>query len=132
MSDNQTIPPLDSLDEFTQGYFEGLFFTEDGPEEDGGSIGEKTYSEFAPATVKAMIEDCAAFQRVNAAALSKAYERHDYTERQAGIDFWLSRNDHGAGFFDRGLNDLQDACGWRTAFPEVNLYVSDAGQVCHG
>ena len=25
---------------------------------------------------------------------------------QAGQDFWLTRNGHGVGFWDRGLNDL--------------------------
>jgi hypothetical protein len=30
------------------------------------------------------------------------------TEEQIGHDFWLSRNGHGAGFFDRGLGEIGD------------------------
>jgi hypothetical protein len=29
-----------------------------------------------------------------------------YDDAQAGHDFWLTRNRHGAGFWDRGLGDL--------------------------
>lgn len=64
-------------------------------------------------TLRAMIKDCAAFQAANAVSSS-----------QAGHDFWLSRNGHGTGFWDRGLgaegDRLTDAAH---AFGEVNLYV---------
>lgn len=49
---------------------------------------------------------------------------------QAGHDFWLTRNGHGAGFWDRGLGKLGDAL---TAAAEScgtsDLYVGDDGQV---
>ena len=32
----------------------------------------------------------------------------ELTEEQIGHDFWLSRNGHGAGFFDRGLGEIGD------------------------
>jgi hypothetical protein len=51
-------------------------------------------------------------------------------DAQIGHDFWLTRNHHGAGFWDRGLGDvgqqLTDACA---AFPEVDLYVGDDGKI---
>ena len=44
----------------------------------------------------------------------------------AGHDFWLTRNGHGAGFWDRGLGEagkkLTDAAH---AFGECNLYLGD-------
>lgn len=128
----QNPEPPDSLDEFTQGYYDGLFFTEDGPEDDGGSIGEKTYYDFAPELHARIKADCADFQRENAELLALAYKLSDYDAKQAGIDFWLSRNGHGAGFFDRKLDGLQSACGFRTKFPEFDLYIGDDGQVYHG
>jgi len=52
------------------------------------------------------------------------------TEGQFGHDFWLTRNGHGAGFWDRGLGKLGDkltylckACG------ESDCYIGDDGKV---
>jgi len=48
------------------------------------------------------------------------------TDDQIGHDFWLTRNGHGAGFWDRGLGDQGDiltkAC---SQYGEVFLYVGD-------
>jgi hypothetical protein len=33
---------------------------------------------------------------------------NELSEEQIGHDFWLSRNGHGAGFFDRGLGEIGD------------------------
>jgi len=52
--------------------------------------------------------DCAAFERDNATLLSDAYAYYDYIAEQAGHDFWLTRNGHGAGFWDRGLGNIGD------------------------
>lgn len=53
-----------------------------------------------------------------------------YDDGSVGHDFWLSRNGHGAGFFDRGNEDvwdeLQDAA---KKFKEVDLYLGDDGKI---
>lgn len=47
-------------------------------------------------------QDCAAF-------LAKAGKLPDtLTPESLGHDFWLTRNHHGAGFWDRGLGELGD------------------------
>jgi hypothetical protein len=50
--------------------------------------------------------------------------------QQVGHDFWLTRNRHGAGFWDRGLGELGDRL---TAAAHVygssDLYVGDDGKV---
>ena len=51
-------------------------------------------------TVDEMRADCADFYDANADDLA------DMTPEQAGHDFWLTRNGHGAGFWDRGLGEL--------------------------
>lgn len=54
-------------------------------------------------TLKQMAQDCAEFQRQHAADLAQ-YDlggREWSAAQQGGHDFWLSRNGHGAGFFDR-------------------------------
>lgn len=84
-------------------------------------------SDIDPDTREKMRKDCEAFMDANADDLASL------TSEQAGVDFWLTRNGHGAGFWDRGLEDVGDrltaACGWRTEFPEVNLYIGDDGKI---
>lgn len=58
-------------------------------------------------------------------------EESNLTDEQIGHDFWLTRNRHGAGFWDRGLSKslgekLTKICH---EFGEVNLYVGDDGKI---
>lgn len=47
---------------------------------------------------------------------------------QAGHDFWLTRNRHGAGFWDRDLGDIGQALSDAAHdFGEQTLYVGDDG-----
>lgn len=49
---------------------------------------------------------------------------------QVGHDFWLTRNHHGAGFWDRGLGEVGQ---WLTdmahPYGDASLYVGDDGSV---
>jgi hypothetical protein len=73
-----------------------------------------------PETLAKIEADCQAFQR--------DYE-HDISGnvKRAGHDFWLTRNHHGAGFWD---GDWPEESGDRLtaashAFGNVDLYVGD-------
>lgn len=47
-----------------------------------------------------------------------------------GHDFWLTRNGHGAGFWDRGLGDLGlQLSDMARAYGSSDLYVGDDGRV---
>lgn len=49
---------------------------------------------------------------------------------QIGHDYWLTRNHHGAGFWDRGLGDVGDQLTKLAhADGDPHLYVGDDGQV---
>ena len=67
-----------------------------------------------------MLADCQAFYEANANDLA------DMDAEQAGHDFWLTRNHHGTGFWDRGLGALgqrlTDAC---QPYGDCDLYVGD-------
>jgi hypothetical protein len=67
-----------------------------------------------------MRRDCIDFVESNRSLLIDS----DLTADQIGHDFWLTRNHHGAGFWDRGLGEigklLTEACH---RLPEQNLYV---------
>lgn len=68
--------------------------------------------------------DCEAFYEANSADLA------DIDAGQAGHDFWLTRNGHGAGFWDRGLGEVGErltaAC---KPYGSVDLYVGADGEV---
>ena len=49
---------------------------------------------------------------------------------QIGHDFWLTRNHHGAGFWDRGLGERGERLTEHAhAYGEVHAYVGDDGAV---
>jgi hypothetical protein len=58
-----------------------------------------------------------------------------WTAEQLGHDFWLTRNGHGAGFWDRyGGADLREDLGdlltkWAKSFGSSDLYVGDDGKL---
>jgi hypothetical protein len=72
----------------------------------------------------AMRADCAAF--VHAAGP----DLEGLDPGQCGHDFWLTRNGHGAGFWDRGLGALGERLTKAAKeFGSVDLYVNDDGKV---
>ena len=116
-----------NLDEFTKAYIAcALWSSNDESDERGGYPLDKNYSadDIAPEALASMIEDCAAFQRDHAADI-------DGDDIQAGHDFWLTRNRHGAGFWDGGWRAdvgrrLTDAAH---VYGSVDLYVGDDGKI---
>ena len=58
-------------------------------------------------------------------------DEEGYGDEQAGHDFWLTRNGHGAGFWDRGLKNGKKLTDAALAYGSFDLYVGDDGKV-HG
>ena len=84
-----------------------------------------TAESIEPVTLEKMKADCHKFITENDNLLSQVYKTVDgYSS--AGHDFWLTRNGHGAGFWDRGFGYIGDALTDRsTEFKECLLYVGD-------
>jgi hypothetical protein len=64
--------------------------------------------------------------------LSKAQkyiDEDDIDDGQVGHDFWLTRNGHGAGFWDRGGEHDDALAKLCKPFRELNPYVGDDGKV---
>lgn len=94
---------LASLDSFTSAYIECALWSSTECDADG-NMGEPLDSSYGPeditrSTLLEMARDCEAFQRDNADDLA------GLDDSQSGHDFWLTRNGHGAGFWDRGLGE---------------------------
>jgi hypothetical protein len=81
------------LDTFTRAYVEALFWLL--TDESGDSLDYLGLHDLAPEALAEIREDCRAFQRDHADLLAGA----DLS--RAGHDFYLTRNGHGAGFWDR-------------------------------
>lgn len=119
------------LDAFTQGYVEALFFTE----HDQGNAG---FADLAPEALAQIIQDCAKFQASDAYKAVEATNDGSHPDHWAcpgdehgGHDFWLTRNGHGAGFWDGDwpepyATELDKAA---KSFGQVDVYLGDDGKV---
>jgi hypothetical protein len=109
------------LTRMTAAYLECAEWTDCGPD----SEELQDHSGFAPEARAAAEEACADFLSYCEGEDLGDTLRAGWDPEQAGHDFWLSRNGHGAGFFDRGepgANELQ--CAAKT-FGEAYLYLDD-------
>jgi hypothetical protein len=89
---------------FVDGYVTCMLWSSnDNSTDAGGEPLDSNYSaEDIPEDDKKAIEaDCRRFSRAHAALLLQAVNRPGYTSERAGHDFWLTREGHGAGFWDR-------------------------------
>lgn len=126
---------IDKFDPFTLAYIEcALWSTNDESNESGGDPLDENYGpeDIAAETLETMLADCKRFQEENFDDIAAGPDGPDYSNwERAGHDFLLTRNGHGAGFWD---GDWPEEVGERLteaskAFGEVNLYVGDDGLI---
>jgi hypothetical protein len=100
-------PALSDLFAFERGYFTAAFWTTDddaGPGEYANTgRADDHFERLHPDNRREQLRQCEQFQADNAQTLEDAAD--DY---QAGIDFWLTRNRHGAGFWDGDWDHLDE------------------------
>ena len=103
-----------------------IWSTNDESDASGGQPMDRNYdfSDIHEATMARMRADCEAFLNAN---------REDIGDRfaEAGHDFWLTRNRHGAGFWDGDWSKdagerLTQAAHFKSG---VDLYVGDDGMI---
>lgn len=82
--------------------------------------------DLAPETRAAMEADCTAFLAYCAAT---GVTRDDWEDSQLGHDFWLTRNGHGTGFWDRGLPEGKALSDASKTFGSADLYIGDDGLI---
>lgn len=91
---------------------------------------DKVYSvdDFAPETRAQLKDDLDDFIKSNMAII----EANNMSPAQVGHDFWLTRNGHGAGFWDRGLGaDGDELTKASKVYGGMDLYIGDDGLVHH-
>jgi len=117
-------------DAFFDAFIECALWSSTECDEDGnmGSSLDEYYSadDIAPETVAALRKDCEDFWEANYALL----QRTEADDEQNGHDFWLTRNGHGAGFWDRGYGEVgEELSKAAKVYGSVDLVVCD-GKVC--
>ena len=86
-----------------------------------------TLEDLDPKSLKKMIDDCNQFEDKILGSLGD----HEFDWVQVGHDFWLTRNGHGAGFWD---GDHEKELGKELtklahSFREQVLYLGDDGKI---
>ena len=142
-------PARSAFDQFVRGYVDAaLWSSTDNADASGGRPLDDNYTaaDIARASLQSMKRDCARFVKRNRRDLASYCElvvRHGESAscmEFAGHDFWLTRNGHGSGFWDRdGVGEsgapagptglgarLTDAAH---AFGTSDIYVGDDGRL---
>ena len=123
------------MDDFTQAFFvAALWSSNDESDDNGGEPMDRNYGidDFDPKCRAALEAECAAFQRDYAEHIVGCARRCGYSDdAMAGHDFWLTRNDHGAGFWDGDWPEPAATVLTKAskAYGEVDLYIGDDGKV---
>lgn len=121
-------------EQFIASYIEtALWATND---DDGSPLDSAKYAdaELADSTLERFKADCAAFSAKYAAIVAELDDsvlRSFPPDTHIPHDFWLTRNGHGAGFWDGDYPKAQgDALtALAHSFGECDLYVGDDGKV---
>src|SRR5688500_762108 len=108
---------IDDLDEFTRAYIETALWssTDESDPETGGDPMDQNYDldDIAPETLARMVEDCRKFREAYGHLFTDEhclkYGPDFGIDGRAGHDFWLTRNGHGAGFWDGDWSEEADA-----------------------
>ena len=85
------IEPTQTEQIFIDAYFEAVYFTEGGPD---NPLEDPQLSDY---DIRRGTIDCLAFYQANKYLFGDAPNHINH----AGVDFWLTRNGHGTGFWDR-------------------------------
>lgn len=117
---------------FTWAYITALFWTtneEEFPEycyQGEFSISSNDTDRLSGDTLIRIIDDCIKFEE----CAEIMFDATPGDCSQHGHDFALSRNGHGAGFFDRGYGPVGDVLQeLAKSFGEFNLYKGDDGKI---
>jgi hypothetical protein len=112
-----------TVDTITQAYLECALWA-DLSDEDGNPLDEYGISDIAPETLAQAVSDVSSFLAACDSELGKDW-RECWDDEQIGHDFWLTRNRHGAGFWDRDLPYCMSLSNISNSFDELSLYVGD-------
>lgn len=118
------------IDDVLDSYYETAFWTEGDNDfdneiqDDNNKLNNKSISDISDKSKEQSKNDIIEF--IKKAKEIAPEELSTYNEKSLGHNIWLSRNGHGAGFFDDNNDQLQQIA---RDMKSVNMYVGDDGQV---
>ena len=120
--------PPEGFPEFEEGYLEALLWSEARYDEEGESEGnwddDFTVDDFEPESLASHRIEILDFFQAQTEDLTSA-NLSGFSWESLGHDFCLTRNGHGAGYWDRGLGSLGDrlseAC---KPYGEATIYLA--------
>jgi hypothetical protein len=114
--------PTMSLRTFTNAYIEAALWSS--TDDNGEPLDQGNYE---------LSDEARRIMEADAASFYNAYHELWDDDSQAGHDFWLTRNRHGAGFWDGDYPEPQgkQLTNASHKYGEVDLYVGDDGEIYH-
>jgi len=110
--------------DFLDGYLEAaLWSSYDNSDDSGGEPLDRNYSldDFTKEALRKAKKDCDAFVKDNQSDLNET----GASDSRNGHDFWLTREGHGAGFWDRGYGAIGERLTKAAeVYGDANIYVS--------
>lgn len=110
-----------NVDEVLNSYLETALWAES---DENNELYSKTVYQFDKASIQEAKNDIIQFLQI--AKQQAPDELNTYDATGIGHNFWLSRNGHGAGFFDDNNDQLQEIA---KKFNQADIYVGDDGRV---
>lgn len=123
------------MDKFVETFYKGYVacaFWSSTIGDDAGTPLDQDYSpeDLSDCAREALWDDCHEFVTDNWEIFCQYENISGCNARQAGHDFWLTRNGHGAGFWDRGIGDIGDTLTNLSAdHGSQDLYIGDDGKI---
>ena len=117
------------IDAMVSAYLDAVVFTDCGPDS-----GVPKGAQFAEGAIIEAYATCAEFlAQAMCARLWQQWLDAGMTIESFGMDYWLTRNGHGAGFWDRGLDALGGTLSdMATIQGSVDAYCGDDGLIYFG
>lgn len=117
-------------DEFLKSYIACAFWADLRDDEGNNIDDEYDVDDLTDAARQSMKGDCDAFIAANEDDLLLLITVYGQEPSQAGHDFWLTRNGHGAGFWDRGTGEVgQRLADVSRPYGEQSLWIDLNGKV---
>jgi hypothetical protein len=110
---------------FMSSYIECIFFTE------YDTINHKSTTDLADESLERIFKDCQSFlHQANARIQADRPSTNCSKASQGGHDFWLTRNHHGAGFWDGDWPRYGDELtAIAQSFPQLNAHIGNDGLI---
>lgn len=116
------------MTEFLRGYLEAAIWSS--TDDRGQFLDYLNFDadDFTAEALASMEADCADFLEANAQLLASVAAK--LPPAYQGHDFWLTRNGHGAGFWDRGLGEAGEKLSEAAkVYGSCDIYVGDDGKL---